>query len=115
MKLKLPRQLRRALRQRAEQTGTSRGEMVLEALKQHLETTPSIAMEARLRCVEAQRARLQSKLQIGEVAVAEQRDVSEARKQAYQQWLRHFEAHPDEIESVRNAHEMAALKAATAA
>jgi hypothetical protein len=115
LKLKLPRQLRRALRQRAEQTGISRGEVVLEALKQHLETTPPIAMEARLRCVESQLALLQSQLQIGEVEVAGQRDATEARKQAYQQWLRHFEAHPDEIESGRDAHEMAALKAATAA
>ena len=65
--------------------------------------------------MESQLALLQSQLQIGEVEVAGQRDATEARKQAYQQWLRHFEAHPDEIESGRDAHEMAALKAATAA
>jgi hypothetical protein len=36
------------------------------------------------------------------------------RQQAYQEWLQHFVAHPDEIESGRDAHEMAALKAVTA-
>ena len=82
LKLKLPKTLKRALKTRARQTGTSRVEVVLEALRHHLEDTPISA--------------------------------TEARKQAYQQWLQHFEAHPDEIESGRDAHEMAALKAVTA-
>ena len=82
LKLKLPKTLKRALKTRAKQTGTSRVEVVLEALRHHLEDTPISA--------------------------------TEARQQAYQQWLQHFEAHPDEIESGRDAHEMAALKAVTA-
>lgn len=82
LKLKLPKTLKRALKARARQTGTSRVEVVLEALRHHLEDTPISA--------------------------------TEARQQAYQQWLQHFEAHPDEIESGRDAHEMAALKAVTA-
>ena len=82
LKLKLPKTLKRALKTRARQTGTSRVEVVLEALRHHLEDTPISA--------------------------------TEARQQAYQQWLQHFEAHPDEIESGRDAHEMAALKAVTA-
>ena len=82
LKLKLPKTLKRALKTRARQTGTSRDEVVLEALRHHLEDTPISA--------------------------------TEARQQAYQQWLQHFEAHPDEIESGRDAHEMAALKAVTA-
>ena len=82
LKLKLPKTLKRALKTRARQTQTSRVEVVLEALRHHLEDTPISA--------------------------------TEARQQAYQQWLQHFEAHPDEIESGRDAHEMAALKAVTA-
>lgn len=82
LKLKLPKTLKRALKTRARQTGTSRVEVVLEALRHHLEDTPISA--------------------------------TEVRQQAYQQWLQHFETHPDEIESGRDAHEMAALKAVTA-
>ena len=82
LKLKLPKTLKRALKTRARQSGTSRVEVVLEALRHHLEDTPISA--------------------------------TEVRQQAYQQWLQHFEAHPDEIESGRDAHEMAALKAVTA-
>ena len=82
MKLKLTKPLRRALKKRAKQTGTSRAEVVLEALRHHLEDTPVSA--------------------------------TEVRQQAYQEWLQHFVAHPDEIESGRDAHEMAALKAVTA-
>lgn len=82
LKLKLPKTLKRALKTRARQTGISRVEVVLEALRHHLEDTPISA--------------------------------TEVRQQAYQQWLQHFETHPDEIESGRDAHEMAALKAVTA-
>ena len=82
LKLKLTKPLKRALKKRAKQTGTSRAEVVLEALRHHLEDPPVSA--------------------------------TEVRQQAYQEWLQHFEAHPDEIESGRDAHEMAALKAVTA-
>ena len=82
MKLKLPKPLKRALKKRSKQTGASRVEVVLEALRHHLEDSPVCA--------------------------------TEIRQQAYQEWLQHFEAHPDEIENGRDAHEMAALKAVTA-
>jgi len=83
LKLKLPKTLKRALRKRAKLNGISREDVVLEALRRHLEDTSVSA--------------------------------TEARQHAYQRWLEHFEAHPDEIETGRDAHEMAALKAVTAA
>ena len=41
LKLKLPKTLKRALRKRAKLNGISREDVVLEALRRHLEDTPS--------------------------------------------------------------------------